>query len=58
MEEANRAAAEAVDPDRYALDVLNIILGSGRTSRLYQEVVEARIAGSADAGVPDPTRYA
>lgn len=39
-------------PDLYALDVLAIVLGEGRTSRLYQGLVETQLASSADAGVP------
>jgi zinc protease len=36
-------------PDSYALDVLGIILGHGRTSRLHQALVERGIATDADA---------
>jgi zinc protease len=36
-------------PDNYALDVLSIILGHGQTSRLYQAVVEKKIATDVDA---------
>ncbi len=39
-------------PDLYALDVLAMVLGEGRTSRLYQGLVETQLASSADAGVP------
>jgi zinc protease len=39
-------------PDFYALDVLAMVLGEGRTSRLYQALVETQLASSADAGVP------
>ncbi len=39
-------------PDFYALDVLAMVLGEGRTSRLYQALVETQLATSADAGVP------
>lgn len=37
------------DPDNYALDVLAIILGHGRTSRLYRGLVEKKIATDVDA---------
>jgi zinc protease len=37
------------NPDNYALDVLSIILGSGQTSRLYQAMVEKKIATDVDA---------
>ncbi len=36
-------------PDNYALDVLSIILGHGQTSRLYQALVEKKIATDVDA---------
>lgn len=36
-------------PDTYALDVLGIILGHGQTSRLYQGLVEKKLAADADA---------
>ncbi|MBI3457238.1 MAG: insulinase family protein [Candidatus Rokubacteria bacterium] len=39
-------------PDSYALDVLAMVLGEGRTSRLYQGLVEKQIASRADAGAP------
>jgi zinc protease len=39
-------------PDGYALDVLAAVLGEGRTSRLYQALVEKGIASRADAGNP------
>ncbi|MBI4014275.1 MAG: insulinase family protein, partial [Candidatus Rokubacteria bacterium] len=45
-------APAAKHPDAYALDVLAMVLGEGRTSRLYQGLVEKQIASSADAGVP------
>lgn len=48
---AHKAPA-ANHPDAYALDVLAMVLGEGRTSRLYQGLVEKQIASSADAGVP------
>jgi zinc protease len=38
--------------DFYALDVLAIVLGEGRASRLYQGLVEKELATRADAGVP------
>lgn len=31
-----------VDPDRFALDLLNVILGEGMSSRLFQEIREKR----------------
>ncbi|HEV8308691.1 MAG TPA: pitrilysin family protein [Methylomirabilota bacterium] len=42
----------ASHPDFYALDVLAMVLGEGRTSRLYQGLVEKQLASSADAGAP------
>ena len=39
-------------PDFYALDVLAMVLGEGRTSRLYQKLVETQLASNAHAGVP------
>ena len=45
-------APEAKSPDSYALDVLAMILGTGRTSRLYQNLVEKQIATEADANSP------
>jgi zinc protease len=36
-------------PDTYALDVLGIILGHGKTSRLYQSLVEKKLATEVDA---------
>jgi zinc protease len=36
-------------PDSYALDALGLILGHGRTSRLYQALVEGKLATEADA---------
>ncbi len=45
-------APAATHPDSYALDVLAIVLGEGRTSRLYQGLVEKQIASRADAGAP------
>jgi zinc protease len=35
--------------DTYALDVLGIILGAGQTSRLYQALVEKKVATEVDA---------
>jgi len=40
---------ELVHPDNYALDVLGIILGNGKTSRLYQSLVEGKLATEAEA---------
>lgn len=37
------------DPDTYALDVLGMILGHGQTSRLYQALVEKKLATDVDA---------
>jgi predicted Zn-dependent peptidase len=31
-----------VDPDRFALDLLNVVLGGGMSSRLFQEIRERR----------------
>jgi zinc protease len=45
-------APAATHPDAYALDVLQIVLGEGRTSRLYQALVEKQIATRADADNP------
>ncbi len=45
-------APAANHPDAYGLDVLAMVLGEGRTSRLYQGLVEKQIASSADAGIP------
>ncbi len=45
---AYRAPA-AKSPDFYALDVLSTVMSAGRTSRLYQNLVEKQIASSADA---------
>jgi len=36
-------------PDNYALDVLGMILGNGKTSRLYQALVEGKLATEAEA---------
>jgi len=36
-------------PDNYALDVLGMILGNGKTSRLYQALVEGTVATEAEA---------
>jgi zinc protease len=43
---------EARHPDSYALDVLAGVLGEGRTSRLYQALVEKGLASRVDAGAP------
>ena len=40
---------ELVHADNYALDVLGIILGHGKTSRLYQSLVEGKLATEAEA---------
>jgi zinc protease len=45
-------APSARHPDGYALDVLATVLGEGRTSRLYQALVEKNVASRADAGSP------
>src|SRR5262249_50930205 len=37
-------------PDSYALDVLAGVLGEGRTSRLYQALVDKGVASRVDAG--------
>jgi zinc protease len=39
-----------VHPDNYGLDVLSMILGHGRTSRLYRGLVERNLATEVDAG--------
>ena len=47
-------------PDSYALDVLAGVLGDGRTSRLYQALVEKGVASRVDAGSPslrDPSLF-
>jgi zinc protease len=36
-------------PDHYALDVVETVLGTGRTSRLYQALVEKKLAVDADS---------
>ncbi len=41
---------EANDPDVPAIDVMNYILTEGRSSRMYQSIVEAGIATSLDGG--------
>jgi zinc protease len=46
---------EGKHPDFYAFDVLSQIMSAGRTSRLYQTLVETGLAVSADAG--DPTLH-
>lgn len=43
---------EAKHPDFYALDVLAMVLGEGRVSRLYQALVEKQLATEVDAGAP------
>jgi len=45
-------APAAGHPDGYALDVLSTVLGEGRTSRLYQALVETGLASRVDAGAP------
>ncbi|HEX2482470.1 MAG TPA: pitrilysin family protein [Methylomirabilota bacterium] len=45
-------APAAHHPDAYALDVLAGVLGEGRTSRLYQALVEKGVASRVDAGSP------
>ena len=40
---------ELVHPDNYALDVLGMILGHGKTSRLYQSLVEGKLGTEAEA---------
>jgi zinc protease len=45
-------APGAVHADTYALDVLGGVLGEGRTSRLYQALVEKGLASRVDAGGP------
>jgi zinc protease len=45
-------APAARHPDTYALDVLAGVLGEGRTSRLYQALVEKGVASRVDAGSP------
>ena len=45
-------APAARHPDTYALDVLASVLGEGRTSRLYQALVEKGVASRVDAGFP------
>lgn len=42
----------AADPDTYALDALSNVLSEGRSSRLYQNLVEKQLATSANAGNP------
>ncbi len=37
------------DPDTYALDLLGMILGHGKTSRLHQALVEGKLATEAEA---------
>ncbi len=40
----------AIDPDVPAIDVMNYILTEGRSSRMYQSIVETGIATSLDGG--------
>ena len=40
---------DLTNPDNYALDVLGMILGHGRTSRLYRGLVEGKLATEVDA---------
>jgi zinc protease len=40
---------DATHPDHYALDIIESVLGTGRTSRLYQALVEKHLAVSAEA---------
>jgi len=42
-------APALTDPDTYALDVLGMILGHGKASRLYQALVEGGLATDAEA---------
>lgn len=47
-------------PDMYVLDVLGMILSSGRSGRLYQKLVESQIAVGVDASAPtlkDPSLF-
>jgi zinc protease len=41
---------KAVDPDVPAIDVMNYVLTEGRSSRMYQSIVETGIATSLDGG--------
>jgi predicted Zn-dependent peptidase len=41
------------EPDYFALEILGVILGRGRTSRLYQALVEKNLAISAFAGAQE-----
>ena len=46
-----------LDPDRYALDVLETVLSGGRTARFFQDLVQSGLASDADAsdtGLRDP----
>jgi zinc protease len=45
-------APAAAHQDTYALDVLAGVLGEGRTSRLYQALVDKGVASRVDAGSP------
>ncbi|HEY3156617.1 MAG TPA: pitrilysin family protein [Candidatus Eisenbacteria bacterium] len=42
-------APALTDPDTYALDLLGMILGHGKASRLYQALVEGKLATDAEA---------
>jgi zinc protease len=42
-------AVRANHPDHYALDVVETVLGTGRTSRLYRALVDKKLAVSAEA---------
>jgi zinc protease len=47
-------------PDMYALDVIGMILSSGRSGRLYQKLVENQLAVGVNAGAPtlrDPSLF-
>jgi zinc protease len=51
---------DGLHADSYALDVLSGVLGDGRTSRLYQGLVEKGVASRIDAGSPslrDPSLF-
>lgn len=43
-------APSGTSADSYAMDALTTILSSGRSSRLYQNLVEKQVASQADAG--------
>jgi zinc protease len=46
---------QTASPETYALDVLTMVLGEGRTSRFYQALVEKGLASS--AGASDPSLH-